>query len=310
MTTVGRRIRDGVLSVVLLAFPALVFHANFKTQDSLNILDKVVLKIAAPLQAVVGWAVRGIGDTWKSYLFLVDVQGENQELRASNRELRAELAEKTRLAAHAAHLEKLLGLRRETPAETVAARVVGAKMSPYFRVTRLQLEDHTGTLRENLPVIAVAQGSGAPGAVVGLINKVYSAAGRTFADVKLAVDPRSKIDVKVGVAGARGVLRGMQGETGYTCRLERVDRADEVKVGDIVVTSGIGGYFPSDLLIGKVSKVVRLDYALYQEVEVEPFIDFSKLDEVLIILAAPPPPDPDAADKLPAPPARGPVPAR
>jgi rod shape-determining protein MreC len=310
VSTVGRRVRDGVLSVVLLAFPALVFHANFKTQDKINVLDKVVLKIAAPLQAVVGWAVSGIGNTWKRYLFLVDVQSENEELRKSNRDLRAALAEKTRLAAHAAHLEKLLGLRRDTPAETVAARVVGAKMSPYFRVSRLQLEDTSGSLRANLPVIGVVEGSGAPGAVVGLISKVYSSGGKTFADLKLAVDPRSKIDVKVGVGGARGVLHGMQGESAYTCKLERVDRADEVKVGDIVVTSGIGGFFPQDLLIGKVSKVVKLDYALYQEVEVEPFIDFSKLDEVLIILAEPPPPDPDAADKLPAVPAHGPVPAR
>jgi rod shape-determining protein MreC len=306
LTTAARRIRDGVLSALLLAFPVLVFHANVKSHSSLNVLDKVVLKISSPLEAAAEWTVSGIGNAWKHYLFLVDVQEENDRLRKANRELRVALIEKSGLASENDRLRRLLELRRTTPAETIAARVVGAKLTPYFRVTRVQLDNSSGALRPNLPVIA-------PEGVVGLISKVYTGPmGKTYADVKLAVDPRSTIAVKIGLARTPGFLHGQQLESAYTCSVDKVDRSADVKQGDTVVTSGVGGYYPADLPIGKVSNVSKLDYAPYQEVEVEPFVDFGKLEEVLIILAPPPPPDPDSADKAKqvGPPARGPTPAR
>jgi rod shape-determining protein MreC len=125
------------------------------------------------------------------------------------------------------------------------------------------------------------------------VQRVYAG----YADVQLAVDPESSIPVMVTSSGAKGVLRGVGADNGYTCRIEYMNRGEDVKVGDLVVTSGLGGVFPGDVPVGTVKKVVKQEFGLYQEVEVTPAVDFSRLSSVVVLLSQPPPPDPDAAQR-------------
>jgi rod shape-determining protein MreC len=125
-----------------------------------------------------------------------------------------------------------------------------------------------------------------------------------IADVQLATDPRSSIDVVLPRTGSRGVLKGVASDTSYLCRIEYLVQKDDVQVGDVVLTSGLGGLFPRDIPVGKVVRLRKPDSSLYQEVEVEPLVDFGKLREVLVVLSPPPPPDPDAG-KRPTEPVRG-----
>ena len=127
---------------------------------------------------------------------------------------------------------------------------------------------------------------------------------RPFADVQLATDPKSSIDVILPRTGSRGVLKGVASDTRYLCRIEYLVQKDEVQVGDTVTTSGLGAIFPRDVFVGKVVRLRRTDASLYQEVEVEPSVDFGKLREVLIVLSPPPAPDPDLG-KRPTDSARG-----
>jgi rod shape-determining protein MreC len=115
-----------------------------------------------------------------------------------------------------------------------------------------------------------------------------------YADVQLAVDQESAIPVMISSTGAKGVLRGVGADNRYSCRIEWMGRSAEVKVGDLVVTSGLGGVFPADLPVGTVRKVDKTEVDLYQQVEVMPAVDFGRLSAVVVLLSAPPPPDPDA----------------
>ena len=80
---------------------------------------------------------------------------------------------------------------------------------------------------------------------------------------------------------------GKPGENGYRCSIEYLVRGEQAKEGDKVVTSGLGGAFPRDLAVGKVSRVVPGAVGLYQEVEVTPDVDFARLSEVLVVVAPP-----------------------
>jgi len=132
-------------------------------------------------------------------------------------------------------------------------------------------------------------------------------AGKT-SDILLLVDPRSAIDVVVPRTGGRGILRGKSGENGYRCSIEYLQRGQVAQVGDKVVTSGLGGAFPRNLAVGKVTRVIPGAVGLYQDVEVTPDVDFARLSEVLVVAAPPPAPDPDAGNKRgAATPARGPM---
>jgi rod shape-determining protein MreC len=283
MTGSSKRVRESVIVAATLLLAVIVLRLSAKSPGELSTLDRGILHVVSPAQAAMSSIARALGGVAGRYVELVHVRGENDELRRENSRLRTELLETRRLAQESGRYQRLLGLKDLTPAETLAARVISIDASPYFRVARVELDRGEGTVRRGMPVLT-------PEGVVGRINRV---AGKT-SDIMLLVDPRSAIDVFVPRTGGRGILRGKSGENGYRCSIEYLVRGDQVREGDKVVTSGLGGAFPRDLAIGKVSKVMAGTVNMYQEVEVTPDVDFARLSEVLVVVAPSPAPDPDS----------------
>lgn len=309
--TLRRRLFDWSLTGFLILLPALVLRASL-ARGTPSALDEALLRITAPLETSVSWVVEGIGGTWSRYVALVDIEDENRELRDDNERLRKELAVMTRKAYDVAALEDLAVVKKRTPADTLGARVIGAPLSPQFRVMRLKIDRGEHEVAPDMPVIT----SEGP---VGRVDKVYG----DYADVVLISDPSSRIDVVIRDPaqptapsnGARGLLVGMGRPDSYACKIEWLERrgaatatptpagagsaaavpaADaKVKVGDEVVTSGLGASFPAGLVVGKISKILT-DDGMFQGVEVNPTVDVSRVRAVMVLLAPPPPPDPDA----------------
>ena len=207
--------------------------------------------------------------------------------------MRAELFDAKRAGLDSARYQRLLGLRDAIPAETLVARVVAIDASPYFRMARIQLDRGEGMVRRGMPIIT-------PEGVVGRVNRVSG----DSSDILLSVDPRSAIDVIIPRTGGRGLLKGKPGDNGYRAAIEYLVHGEQAKEGDVVVTSGLGG-FPRDIPVGKISRVVKSPAGLYQEVEVSPDVDFARLSEVLVVVAPPPSPDPEAGARKPLAPGRG-----
>jgi len=283
MITAGKRLREGAVvgSTLLLALVALRISA--KNPGELSTLDRGILTLVSPAQAGLSTVARAITGVVGRYAELTHVRSENERLRSENSRLRADLMETKRRAAETSRYQRLLGLKDTTPAQTVAARVISIDASPYFRIARVELDRGEAMVRRGMPVIT-------PEGVVGRVNRVTS----DTSDILLAVDPRSSIDIVIPRTGGRGILRGKAGENGYRCSIEYLMRGEQAREGDLVVTSGLGGTFPRDLGVGKVSRVTPNPSGLYQEIEVTPDVDFAQLSEVLVIVAPPPTPDPDA----------------
>ncbi|MGN6108661.1 MAG: rod shape-determining protein MreC, partial [Kofleriaceae bacterium] len=257
--TLRRRLVDWTLTGLLILIPALVLRASLGRGQP-SAFDQAILRITAPLEAGVSWIVEGLGGLWSRYVALVDVESENRELRAENEKLRKELAEMTRRAYDVAALEELAVVKQRTPADSVGARVIGAPLSPQFRVVRLRIDRGNREVQPDMPVIA---GTGP----VGKIDKVYG----DYADVMLISDPRSRIDVVIKRTGARGWLVGLGRADSYACTITSLELARQpelrVQVGDEVVTSGVGSVFPPGLVVGKISKLDG-DDGMFQKVEV------------------------------------------
>jgi rod shape-determining protein MreC len=291
--TLRRRLIDWGLAVVFLLAPALVLRASLRRPSELGAVDHAVLRVSAPLQAGVAWVVRRVASVWNGYVALTDVEDENRELRAENERLRRELSAMTRRAFDLESLEELALLRKQTPADTIGARVVATALSPAFRVVRLRIDRGDGEVEAGMPVITSQ----------GLVGKILTVYGR-HADVLLLTDTRMSVAIMVKRTGGLGQLHGVGASDRYACKIDWLERgsspdaADALKVGDEIYTSGSKSSddtaFPAGILVGRVSKVSNKDYSMFQEIEVTPAVSFSRLRTVLVLLSSPPPPDPTA----------------
>lgn len=271
-----RRYRDAVIVVVLLAVPFFFLRANIRNPGQLSALDRAILKISLPVQYASSALARGLSNLWGDYVYLVEVKSDNQRLAYENARLRDRVRQLEQNEAENRRLRRLLGLRETIPGDLVSAQVVAKDLNEFFRVASVALDRNDREIRPNMPVIAQD----------GVVGKVQRVAGDRV-DVLLAVDPRSGIDVVNELTGARGFVLGTGDQSKYTCKVQLVERTDEMNVGDLLVTSGVGRSFPKGIPVARVTKVIKRDFGIYQEVEAVPTVDFSRLEEVLILTSPP-----------------------
>ena len=281
-----RRGRRTLLAVALLVLLALMLRASVRAPERLGPVDRLLVRITAPMQSVAVRQLSHVSQSWTHYVSLVGVQRDNERLQAENAQLRMQLLAATQLAGRAERLQKLLDLRSQVLSDTTAAQVIGLEVSRQFRVMRLRLDRGGAEIKPGMPVLSA-------GGIVGRILRVVG----PYSDVQLSTDPRSSVDVLLPRTGSRGVLKGVTNDTNYVSRIEYLVQKDEVQVGDEVVTSGLGGIFPPDMAVGRVVRLRKSAASMYQEVEVAPVVDFGKLREVMIVLSPPPPADPDAGKR-------------
>jgi rod shape-determining protein MreC len=270
-----RRFRDAVVCIALLALPFFVLRANLTDPSRMNAVDRTILELSAPIQYGTSQLAQGISAALQEYVYLVEVKRDNDRLRAENQRLQEDNYRLTSAASENRRLRRLLQLRDELRGNLLSAQVIGKEVSPYFRVTRIRLDrGERAHVRPGMPVLS-ADG------LVGQIRRAFS----QYADVLLTADKTSAIDVVIQRNGARGMLKGTGAEDNYICTLEQLSRDDDVKPGDVVVTSGLGQRFPASILIGHVKDVVKREFGLYQEATVVPAVQFSRLEEVLVLTA-------------------------
>jgi len=271
-----RRYRDLFISIILLTVPFFFLNANLKNPDELNSLDRVILQISAPVQWVAAAAAEGASNVWDRYVYVVETRAESERLQRENARLRDENRRYAALSAEARRLRKMLDFRDSFEGELLSARVIARDTSRFFRVVRLRIDRGESDVRQGMPVLTYD-------GLVGQVQRAWS----DFADVRLIVDPASSVDVVVQRTSSRGTLRGTGDLNRYACRVEYLRRTEEVRVGDLVFTSGAGRRFPEGMLIGRLTAVDRRSFGLYQEVEVTPAVDISRLEEVFVYTTRP-----------------------
>lgn len=270
-----RRFRDAVVCIILLALPFFVLRANLTDPSRMNAVDRTILELSAPIQYGTSQLAQGVSAFLQEYVYLVEVKRDNERLRAENQRLQEDTHRLASAATENRRLRRLLQLRDELRGNLLSAQVIGKEVSPYFRVTRVRLDrGERAHVRPGMPVLS-ADG------LVGQIRRAFS----QYADVLLTADKTSAIDVVVQRNGARGMLKGTGSEDNYICTLEQLSRDDDVKPGDVIVTSGLGQRFPASILVGHVKDVVKREFGLYQEATVVPAVQFSRLEEVLVLTA-------------------------
>lgn len=258
-----------LLTGISILVALLFFSANVPYHREANIIERSVLGIMAPLLRPVSLASGVVEDVWDGYMRLVDVNRENMRLREDLRALNLRVLEGNEALLATQRLERLLDMKNSVKDPTVAAMIIGEDVTSWFRTLVINRGSSSG-IREGMAVIA-ADG------VVGQTVKVSATTSR----VLLLTDHASGVAATIQRSRARGVVKG-KGE--MLCALEFTTREEDVKVGDTVITSGIGGVFLKGLPIGEVTMVKRGEYGIFQTVSIRPAVNIPHLEEVLVVL--------------------------
>lgn len=259
--------------VVVIVVNIIILSVNTKQARPSYGLGRVTLSLLGPFQEIVTHTTRFFRGVWANYFDLVSASIENEQLRKElNQALEDRNLYNETLLANIRY-RNLLNFQQYMADEILAAEVIGRDPSPWFQTIIVNKGSEDG-VQQGAPVVV-------PEGIAGLVVEVTP----KYAKVLLIIDQNSAVDGLVQRTRSRGVVKG---DSNGSCTFKYVLRKDDVGLGDAVVSSGLDGVFPKGLRIGRVSEIVKLNSGIFQEIVVTPYVDFEKLEEVLIVAKLPP----------------------
>ncbi len=257
-----------VLIFLLVCFVLIVINSS--VGGRFGLFHQATLESLGPLQSFFTKLSFGTVNIKDKYVALVKLEEENAQLRKELDKLREQLDSYSRAYARNRYLETALEFKEQTSFPRKMARVVGKDPSFWFQTLIVDRGENDGVV--NGMVARNSQG------VVGQVVQVSD----NYSKILLANAPSSAIDAIVQSSRVRGILKGA-GEKGYV--LHYVLKNADVKVGDKIVTAGIGGVFPSGITLGSVSEVHSKRRGMFLDITVTPSVDFSRLEFLYINLS-------------------------
>jgi rod shape-determining protein MreC len=258
-----------IIACLLVIISLVILSYSVKQPAKGGFFRRVVLETTAPLVNMITVSFSRINEAWKRYIFLIGLEEENRLLKKENASLTQELNQYREGYLEGTRLQKLFALQERVNYPTVTARVVGRDRSSIIKTILINKGTSHG-LKVDLPVVA-DQG------VVGRIVETSAHVSK----ILLLIDENSNIDALVQENRIQGILQGA-GSLGYS--LKYVPKTETVNSGNVVITSGLSGLFPKGLLIGTVNNVDKTDSGLFQKIDIAPFVDFARIEEVMVII--------------------------
>jgi len=257
----------------LLLLAAHMISSGVKQGDALARPQGVVSEAMRPFQAASARMVHSAGDLFRHYVMLANVTQENERLKQQVEQLNQHEARMVELELENRRLAELLDLKEALDLRVVAADVIGSDATGLARTLILGQGSHGG-LEPGMGVIATG----------GVVGKLI-ASSPTASRVLLLSDHNCAIDAFDQRSRARGIVSGTA-DGGVI--MKYVERTMDIKPEDTVITSGLDGIFPRGLLIGSVSAIERKGPGLFLNVSIKPAADLRTLEQVLVIIEAPP----------------------
>ena len=225
--------------------------------------------ITTPVQTVLARINRATVGVWGTYRDWKNVRSENRRLREEAQRLRVEALRVTETDAENQRLRRLLALKESLPLETLAGEIIAREWGGWVR--SLTINRGRGDSVTRLSAVI------APDGLVGRVVDVRA----TSSIVQVLTDPASTVGAHIVRTRTPGIV---EGEPRGTLRFKYMARdGGGMQVGDLVVTSGLGGLFPGGIPIGRVRTIDDRGAALFSYAQLTPAVDFARIDEVLLL---------------------------
>jgi rod shape-determining protein MreC len=269
---VDLRQRSGFLFLAVTLGQILLISAQVNTKSGVPVIERVTFGIFSEVQRGLSGGFSGIHNLWSGYIGLRHLKVENDALKRELSSAQVAVQEQRALADRTRGLELLLELREHLELKTVAAEIIGAAAAPDFRTLTIDRGTRDG-VRADMSVIAPA----------GVVGRLVVPSLRS-AKVQLLIDRNAAAGAIIERTRAQGVVVGSGDDR---LRLDYVSEVFDVVAGDVVMTSGIDGIYPKGFIIGRIESVERVGGS-YKRILIKPAVDFSALEEVLVVLTPTP----------------------
>jgi rod shape-determining protein MreC len=265
------RQRPGVVLGGAILLHVVLISAQVNTASGLPILQVVTFGSFSEVQRGTMALIDGVRGTWSGYVALQQVQQENDALKQELQTMQVRLQQERAEAQRTDNLRQLLELRERANLDTVAAEVIAGAASPDFKTVTID-KGSSEQLATDMAVISPA----------GVVGRVILPSRRA-SKVQLLIDRNAAAGALIERTRVQGVVVGIGDGL---LRMQYVPGTADVKTGDLVVTSGIDGIYPKGFVIGTIDHADR-GAGAYHEIVIRPAVDFSRLEEVLIVRTPP-----------------------
>lgn len=261
-------ILGGILTVVILIL--LIFLSNVET-NKLSFLESAVSSVVNPIQRVITDLKNKIQGNQSYFSNMESIIAENEDLKEKNSELETQLREMELIKAENATLQQYRNLSEKySMYETIPAYVINRDVSNYSSTLILNVGTRDG-ITENMTVIADK----------GLVGHVISVSESTC-KVQVIIDSASTVSCSISTTQESIICKGTL-DNDQVLRASYIPTGAELIQGDTVQTSGVGGIYPKGILIGTIKEIITTRNVTDRYAIVEPAVDFSKIDTVLLI---------------------------
>jgi rod shape-determining protein MreC len=258
-----------IFIVLLLLFALVLMSLRAKQREGVEFFDALLMEVCSPFQKAATLVIKTVQGTFTQYVYMVNLGKENRMLKQKIAELQEENHRMKEMKLANERLSQLLQFREKNSPSMIGAEVIGQDPSSWFKSVTINKGERDG-VKKGMAVIS-------PAGVIGQILKTAP----HYATVLLLTDYNSAVDSIVQRTRAKTIVEG-KGEN--RCQLKYLRRAEEVAVGDVVVTSGLGGNFPKGLMVGEIKKVDKKGHGVFQYAELVPSVDLTQLEEVFVII--------------------------
>lgn len=256
----------------LLIVSILQMSMDARKRGKLTVLDELLLDSASMAQSGVTSSYHAARDVWFGYVYLTGLREENKLLMNETAELRNSVNNLREILQENQRLKDLLSFKEATGYSTTTARVIGVSPLSSFKTIIISKGSNDG-VRKGMAVVTKD----------GVIGKILSSSSNT-SKVLLITDRNSDVDALIQRSRDSGIAEGGDSDL---IQLKFLSKSADAAVGDLVVTSGIGGVYKKGCIIGSISRIDKQTGRMFQYVEVKPAVNFTKLEEVLVITDSP-----------------------
>jgi rod shape-determining protein MreC len=261
--------RGGTVLFLLLFLSLAVLSLILDRANRLEPVKDLVAQITTPVQEALTAATNRFTEARQLFIDMDACRAENEELQRLLDELIIENVRLREVEIENVTLREQLSFKQANPSfELLSAQVIGRDPSNLANYLVIDRGGDEG-VGVGMPVLTGR----------GLVGRVTETAPHS-AKVLLITDPSSSVNALVQDTRATGVV---QGKLGQELVMRYIQQTEEIKPGDLVLTSGLGGNFPTRLIIGQVTKVQKTDVELFQEALVRPSADFGRVEMVMVL---------------------------